>query len=314
MALLLTCEVARAQLSVVVSQPSPEHDVAAAKLVAELRSEGYFVQWLSYPAQAPCDDPTHASAAPSSGIWIELISAPQAGKVAAIICYRPAPGALDQAKIAAPLDDPERVAIATVEALNGLRSGPRRAPAIEHKVAEDVAPLPPSPWGKAVVGGAVMLDPTGVGPVFGVEIGLSSSLGGDWSAGLDAYLPVVPAEEVTADRTLRLRAASIRVALRRAWTLNRAQILAMLEAGPTLVWATSEPRAPLIGTTQLAAGAVVGLAAGFVYPSSSPAFVHVRAGIARLFPEVRLQIDANDFRPFGRILLDASLGFGLHWR
>lgn len=315
MALALAGAVARAELPVVVSQPSPEHDAAAAKLVAELRSEGYFVQWLSYPANTPCDDPARAAAAPSSGIWIEVTSAAQPGKIAAIICYRSAPGALDQARITAPLDDPERVAIATVEALNGLRSGPRRTPSIERPPAEDIAPFPPaSGGGRALVGSAVMLDPTGVGPVVGVEIGFFSSFAGDWSAGIDAFLPAIPAEETTPDRKLRLRAASIRLGLRRAWSLNRAQIFATLEGGPALVWASSEPTSPLIGTTQLAAGAVVALDAGLIYPSDSAAFVHVRAGVSRLFPEVRLKIDANDFRPFGRVLLDASLGFGLHWK
>jgi hypothetical protein len=302
-------------MPVIVSQPSPEHDAAAAKLVAELRSEGYFVQWLSYPANAPCDDPARAAAAPSRGIWIEVTSAAQPGQVAAIICYRPTPGALDQTRVSAPLDDPQRIAIAAVEALNGLRSGPRRAPAPERRPPEDAASPAATPaLGRALVGGAVVFDATGVGPVFGAEIALFSSFAGDWSAGIDAFVPVTAAEDIGPDRTLRLRAASVRLGLRRDWALNRAQIFGSLEGGPALVWATSEPTPPLIGTTKLAAAAMVSLAAGFVYPSDSLAFVHVRAGVSRLIPEVRLQIDANDFHPFGRVLLDASLGFGLRWK
>lgn len=317
MVLVLVTTRARADVQVVVSQPSPEHELAAGKLVTELRSEGYVVQWVSYPAETPCTRTTATAHAPSaSGIWIELGSSGAEPEVTATICYRPPLGALDRARVTAPLDDPQRLAIITVEAVNGLRSAPRPAEMPPRKAAAtDGAPL--NAWqprrAQLGVGAATVLDVTGAGPVIGAELRLAVSLDEALAMQAEVFVPALAAREVGVDRTLWLRAAWVRLGLRRRWLLAQAELDASLAVGSALVWARSDPRPPLVGTTALAATALFSAGLGFVYPRESLVDFYVQAHASRLVPDVKLTTDRDHTRPFGALLLDAALGLETRW-
>jgi hypothetical protein len=313
---MLTPWLARAGMPIVLSQPSPEHERAAAKLVAELRTDGYSVRWLSYPASEPCTDRDARDRSPVAGLWIELGPATQPGNVTASICYVPGVGTSDQTKVSAPIDDPERLAIITVEAINGLLSGPHALPNATRKPVEDaIAESPPSTFRSLVfVGGAAVIDATGSGPVIGTQIGLVSSFNRRWAFGVDAFLPAVAATETGADRTLDVRSAWLRLSIRHSWPVGNAELVASVASGPALVWASGQPLPPLIGSTRIAITAVVSAGGAFVYPSHGPFALYLETNASRLIPSVKLKMDSSSTRSFGQILIDATAGVGLSWR
>lgn len=314
LAALLTSSPARAELPVTLSQPSPEYGTAATQLVAELRAEGYVVQWLTYVAVSPCSDARPNSA---SGIWIELGPAAQQSDVTITICYRPVSRTADQTRVVAPLDPPRRLAIATVEALHGLRAGPRPGPTAMRQEIIEMTPSisPPEPLRAAfLLGLAFVTDPTGAGPVPGVELGLLSPLHRHFAVEVNAFIPAAAAKETGADRTLRLRTAWLRAGVRWTWALASIELFASVGAGAALVWAASEPTPPLLGTTRLAAAALVSAGVGLTYPHDSLFSVFVQAHGSRLFPKIDLRVDALSTRAFGNLLLDGAFGVAIGWR
>jgi hypothetical protein len=314
----LTPWCARAGTPVVLSQPSPEHGRAASKLVAELRTDGYSVQWLSYPAGDPCSDRNNRAASPAPGLWIELGAAAEPGNVTASICYVPGAGAFDRTKVSAPLDDPERLAIVTVEAINGFLSGPHSLPnEIRPPPVEDImVERPPSTFGRSLLfaGAAAVTDATGAGPVMGAQIGLVSSFNRLWAFGVDAFLPAVAATETGADRTLDVRSAWLRLSIRHSWPVGNAELVASVGSGPALVWANARPLLPLVGSTRLATTAIVSAGGAFVYPRQGPFALYLDTRVSRLLPAVKLKIDSSSTRSFGQLLIDATAGLGIRWR
>ena len=315
--MVLVATHAWADLEVTVSQPSPENELAARKLVTELRSEGYSVHWLSYPVETPCAPSASSRVSAAAGIWIELGSTGAQRDVAAIICYRPTLGPVDRATVSAPFNDPQRLAIVAVEALNGMRSAPRqvdgpaRAAAPSERGPCDACELRRSAL--LAVGASGVLDVTGAGPLLGAEIRLASSLNRALAAEAEVFLPVLAAREVGADRILWVRTAWLRLALRHRWPAGRAELNADVALGSALVWARSEPEPPLVGTTALTPAALLSAGFGFVYPREAPFGFYANIHASRLVPYVKLTIDDDHTRAFGALLLDGALGLEMRW-
>jgi hypothetical protein len=301
----------------------------AERLVSELSSEGYVVESKAVEEPTPCDvnGAKLVSVGTGARAWIRLGEDPAGSEtVVATICYLGALPFLQQASSSAPKSDPRMLALAAVEALNGLRSKvpahspeeAREAPPAEQPAvpvtkktserAEDAAPR-----NSVTLGGAVMLNAPEfpVVPAFitGANLGIAPSA----ALSIDALLPVGGAELESPDVTAKVRTAWFRLGPRLHWAAGDFDISGALLAGPAVSWATAEARAPLAGTTDVTAGAVVSVKTNIDYPRRTPIFAFLGASASALLPGIRVKLDGSVSEPLGAFPLEASVGLGARW-
>ncbi len=316
-----------AAVSVTIDYGDESRRELADRLASELSSEGYAVELRAAGEPSPCD-PTGArlvSVQAGARAWIRLSEDAKDGEtVVASICYLGAIPFLQQASSSAPHTDPRKLALATAEALNGLRSkvppvtpDPARAmlPAEPHPEPRQplVAAERATPENSVMAGGAVMANVPGFPTVPAVTT--SASLGITRSSALvfDALWPVVGAELTSPEVTASVRTAWLRIGPRLRWAAGDFDLSGAVLAGPALSWATAVADAPRIGAADVTAGAVFSVMTLVEYPRRAPIFAALALSASALVPEVRVKLDESVSEPRGAWPVTASLGLGARW-
>lgn len=304
---------ARAEtLSVAVARAGAETASSATeRLMAELQNEGYEPTWLAEDEAAPCGRAEHV-AARLPAAFVHLEHEPGAKLNVAVICYVRRQRAFEQTSVSATAGDDRRLALAVVEALNGLKAEPRASSA---PTSNDAQPSrAPSGANAAFVGAALAMDATGRMPLAGAGLGLSSALGEDLSLQLETFTSVHDGDRGGLERELSMGAAWVRFGPRLSWRAVPLKLGVSLEAGPALVWASARSKNPeRIGTNARAGSAIVSSGLWLECPIASMLFLRAGAHASRLLPSIDLVLGDGSLLPFGEVLLDVSLGLGLSW-
>jgi len=299
----------------------------AERLVSELSIEGYAVEARALDEPTPCD-PNGAkgmSVGAEARAWIRLSTDPAAGDtVVATICYLGALPFLQQASSSAPRGDPRKLAVATAEALNGLRSKvPSPAPESTPRPVEAPPPHAPVPHqitskraaleNSVTFGGAVVLN----APDFPVvpAVTAAGNLGVTSSVALliDALCPVGGAEVASPGVVATVRTAWIRIGPRMHLAAGDFELSGALLAGPALTWATAVAEPPLAGGADVTPGAVVSFKALVEYPRHGSIFGQASASGSALMPGVKVKLGSDASKPLGAWPLEASVGLGVRW-
>jgi len=303
-----------------------EREVAE-RLASELSSEGYVVEARAADEPIPCD--ANGTKLVSIGVgakaWIRLGEDASGETIVATICYLGSLPFLQQASSSAPKSDPRKLALAAVEALNGLRSKvPPPAPEPprttgDTRPAERVGKAPvrlsvgSRPENSVTLGGAAVLNapqfPLVPGITTGANLGISSSL----ALFFDALWPVGGAELASPEVTATVRTAWLRMGPRLRWTAGDFDLSGAALAGPALSWATAVAEPPRVGRADVTAGAVLTVKALVEYPRRSSIFALVSASASALLPGVRVELADDASAPLGAWPLEASVGLGARW-
>jgi hypothetical protein len=318
---------ARADVAVSVRYESDDQLELARRITSELSSEGYSVEIVAVAEASPCDpDGARVVAVTERAtVWIRLSTDPtRKDTVVASICYLGTLPFLQKASVSAPGGEPQTLALATAEALNGLRSklpplgaAPERAsdasarPSAPQSIPRDEKRPEPLVNG-ALVGTALVLNlpdfPALPGVVGRATLGVVPSLG----IAIDAFVPTTGREVESAEVTAALRTTWFRVGPRFRGAAGDFDLSVAALAGPAITWAVGEARPPRVGTTDVTTGAVLSLAAFVEYPRSGPVFACASASASALLPGVRVDLVDGD-PPEGSWPLEAAIGFGVRW-
>jgi hypothetical protein len=318
-----------AEVTVSIQYTGESQREVAERLVSELSSEGYVVEANAIEEPMPCDanGAKLVSVGTGARAWIRLGEDPAGGEtVVATICYLGALPFLQQASSSAPKSDPRMLALAAVEALNGLRSKvPAHAPEEARRTPPADQPTVPvtknpsartegaTPQNSVTFGGAVMLNapefPVVPAFVTGANLGITPSA----ALSIDALVPVGGAELESPSVTASVRTAWLRIGPGLRWAGGDFDISGSLLAGPAVSWATAEARAPLAGTTDVTVGAVVSVKTTIEYPRRTPIFALVGASASALLPGIYVKLDESVSEPLGAFPLEASVGLGARW-
>jgi hypothetical protein len=315
---------AQAEVEVSIRIDSEDPPELAQRLLSELESEGYRVQITADASPLPCE----AGGAPPLTVardakaWIRLKAGPTGDDtVVASICYLGALPFLQQAAASAPSSAPQTLAVATAEALNGLRS---KLPPVVGESSRPVrpddsrsGPARPEPATHVVsgvaLGAAVLFElpdfPPAPGVVLRATLGVTS-----WAAlTFDTFVPIRGAELESAEVTASVRTAWFRAGPRIGGGLGDVDLSGALLAGPALTWAEAVARAPRVGTADVSPGAILSLAAFVEYPRRTTLFACAAASASVLLPGSRVGLGASVPAPRGSFPVEASLGLGLRW-
>jgi hypothetical protein len=326
LALWLAPLAAGAEVTVSVRYDSAEQLELARRITSELSSEGYAVNIAVAGEASPCE-PDGARVVPvdqRATVWIRLATDPgRTDTAVASICYLGTLPFLQRAAVSAPSSEPQALALATAEALNGLRSKlPPLAVNPEH-VAGTAAPArdaPPPPaaarpeplLNSALVGTALVLNlpdfPVAPGIVGRATLGVVPSL----DLAIDAFVPTTGREVSSDEVTAALHTTWLRVGPRFRTSTGDVALSVAALAGPAVTWATGEARPPRIGTTDVTPGAVLSLAVYVEYPESAAVFASASASASALVPGVRVDLGDED-APKGAWPVEAAIGFGVRW-
>jgi hypothetical protein len=315
---------AAAETRVSIRYDSEQRVELARRLLSELESEGYAVEIRPGSELSPCEaDGTEAvTVAREAHAWINLsVSPANDDTTVASICYLGSLPLLQRATASAPRADPGQLAVATAEALNGLRS--KLPPVVREAAAAPPAEIPlsaaalPNPsrslLNSVAIGPAVLFNAPDHPAVPAVV--LHANLGWNDAAALaiDALLPTTGAELASPQVTATLRTAWLRLGPRLAWQSGDFKLAGALLAGPALSWATAVARTPRVGTAAVAAGAVLSLGAVVEYPAQSPVFARVSGSASALVPNLRLKLGDGYTAPRGGWPLDAAIALGVRF-
>jgi hypothetical protein len=332
-ALLLSAGLARAEAGVSIQYESEDQHELARRVASELAVEGYAVDVSATSDPSPCDPSRSKLVSVPRGTkaWIRLAADPaKPDTIVASICYLGAQPFLQQASPSAPRADAQKLAVATAEALNGLRArlppiegGSERAVA-ERPAATEQAPLvlrEPAPSAGAtpglvnsvVLGAAFVWSLPELPPAPGVTA--RAMLGVRESVGflIDAFVPVSGRELASQEVVAKVRTAWLRAGPRIHGSSGDFELSAAALAGPALTWATAEALAPRVGTTDVTTGAVLTLSACVEYPRKVPVFAYGAAAASALLPGVRVDLGDEASAPRGFWPLEASIGVGVRW-
>lgn len=314
---------AKGEVLVSVQVDSEARRPLAERVVSELESEGYAVK-LDESGASPCET-SGAQVVPvgrETRAWVRLTQSPAGDDtVVASICYLGALPFLQQAASSAPSSDPQKLAVATAEALNGLRS--KLPPVVgESAVAVRRAEARPSPAPEPARSGvvnrvafraALLVElpdyPAAPGAMFGATLGLGTHAG----LMLDALVPVGGAELESSALTATVRTAWLRLGPRLDWALGDFELSGALLAGPAITWATAVARAPRAGTADVSPGVVLSVAALAEYPRRAKVFACASTSASALLPGSRVDLADGRPAPRGSFPLEASLGLGARW-
>jgi hypothetical protein len=333
-ALLLSAGLARAEAGVSIQYESDDQHELARRVASELAIEGYAVDVRATIDPSPCD-PSRSkliSVPRGTKAWIRLAADPaDPDTIVASICYLGAQPFLQQASPSAPRADGQKLALATAEALNGLRArlppiegGPERAVAERPAPIEQAPPLArePAPAASAtsglvnsvVLGAAFVWCLPDLPPAPGVTaratLGVTDSLG----FMIDAFVPASARELASRQVVAKIRMAWLRAGPRLHGSSGDFELSAAALAGPALTWATAEALAPRVGTTDVTTGAVLTLSAFVEFPRKAAVFAHGSAAASALLPGVRVRLGDEASAPRGFWPLEASIGVGARWQ
>jgi hypothetical protein len=315
---------AHADVEVSIQVDSEERLELARRLLSELESEGYRVQMTPDAGASPCEEggARPVTVSRDARAWIRLNASPAGDEtVVATICYLGSLPFLQQAAPSAPASDPQTLAVATAEALNGLRSklppvvgeAPRPARRDEPGSAPVRAPPASGVVNGVALGPAILFElpdyPATPGIVLRATLGTPS-----WVAlTFDTFVPTRGAELESAEVTATVRTAWLRAGPRLGGAFGDFDLSGALLAGPALTWAKAVARAPRVGTAAVSSGAIVSLAAIVEYPRRTALFASAAASASVLLPGSRVSLGASVPAPRGSFPVEASLGLGLRW-
>lgn len=285
---------------------------ATERLMAELQSEGYELSWLAADEAAPCGRAEHV-AARLPAAFVRLEHEPGAKLAEAVICYVRREQAFEQTSVSVAAGDDRRLALAVVEALNGLKAEPRTGGPAPSPLA--APPVRTSRGADAAfVDAALAMDAFGRLPLAGAGFGLNAALSEQLSLHLETFTSVHDGDRSGFERELSLGGAWARFGPRFSWRAARLRLGVSLAVGPALVWASARSKTPeRIGTNARAGSALVSSGLWLECPIASVLFLRAGAHASRLLPSIELALGDGSFLPFGELLLDASLGFGVSW-
>jgi hypothetical protein len=327
LALLSTTSPLLAEVTVSIQYGSEERLELAQRVASELSAEGYAVEIHSEPVASPCDPNGSrlAGVTPGTKAWIRLSASPSGDDaVVASICYLGALPFLQQASPSAPRSDPRRLALATAEALNGLRS--KLPPLVGDPDGAAKHEDPPNEPRRrrdtfssdrltnSVVFGTALVSNLPDFPVApGVEaratLGLAPSLG----IAIDAFFPTSGRELSSSEVTATLRTTWLRAGPRLRWLLGDFDFSGAVLAGPAVTWATAVARAPRVGSADVSTGAILSLAAFVEYPRKTAVFACASTSASTLLPGARVNLGNGQASPRGSFPIEASIGFGVRW-
>jgi hypothetical protein len=287
------------------------------RLGAELSSAGYQVH--------PADEVSDAACTPQSSIarslesygesaWVQVSGSEAAARLSVLLCYRDTTGHLSQSLLQIAPGDVDRGALASVEALNGLRAEPSPAPAAPCASAKVEPALPrPSLHNALAAGGAVLFDPLGIGPILGVTGGLESSISQRLSLHLDVFAPVRAQRLERADRTLEVDVAWLRAGPTLSWPLWITNVNASFSAGPALVWADSHAQAPLIGGARRSTAFVISAGGALELPRDAAWFLRAYYEVGTILPRINIATSPTDTEHLGPLLFQLGATLGIRW-
>ncbi len=285
------------------------------RLGAELQSAGYQV----YKAEATAD----AACAPNSALarslesygqsaWVQVSGTEDATQLSVLLCYRDQTGHLSRSVLEIAPSDVDRGALASVEALNGLRAEPEPvAPCAPCRVVT-TASRPPI-HNAFTAGVAIVFDPRGIGPITGVSAGLKSGVIRRLSLDLEAFAPVRAHRLERPDRTIDVDMAWLRAGPSIRWPLWIANVNASLAAGPALVWADSRTQPPLIGTARRRTGFVISAGGGLELPRDAAWFLRAYYEVGALLPRINIATSPTDTEHLGPLLFQLGATLGVRW-
>lgn len=287
------------------------------RLVAELRSDGFDAQRVPADEPSPCapratreqSDPREHEA-PFAGIELERDSS--GARLVARLCQISAPG---RAVVSAPVGAPGRLALAAVEALNGLTtsSGPT-APAVREASPARVVTAPFSAPVALNAAALLVLQPIGGRPFAGASVGVEHGVHHAIALGLEVFMPISESSADGPDRELSSAAAWARLGARAQESLPWLKLGASLHAGLALIWATARTRDPaLLGGTELAKAAMLSAGLSLESPGESLLYVRATAHASRLLPSARVELGGGRAQDFGNLLVELGLAVGVRW-
>lgn len=319
--------VAAAPGSVSIQHDPARHAEAAARLASELGTEGYAVELRVEPEPTPCD-PGAALPVSSDAVqkaWIRLTPGPDGDDVVvASICFLGSLPLLLQAAPSAPITEPQRLAVATAEALNGLRSKvPGVAPTPEPPKPAPVAPPPApqpapavereGPGASLALGAALLANAPELPPALGASLDAVLGVSASFGLALSAFVPVAGATVESPAVTAEVRSAWLRLGPRVSVPLGDVELSGALFAGPAVTWATAVARAPRRGAAAVSPGAIAGAGAALEYPRTGVLFARASASASVLVPGVRVELWSGEPRPRGSFPVDGAIGLGARW-
>jgi len=301
----------------------------AERLASELGTDGYTVELGPRDEPSPCEKPLApggASEVSSEAAWVRLSPDPNdASAVVAAICVRSTVALLERVASRGERSEPERFALATAEALNGLRA---KVPVMSSRNAPDVAA--PSPERASRSDGAsrdtpssgnnqlaltqtALLDLAELPPLWGGALAAELAVSSNVRVAFDTFVPVSSVELANEDARVTLRAAWVRTGISWSWLAGDARVGAALLAGPALTWASAEARAPRVGAADAKLGALLTLATTLEYPSHSRVFLLAAFRASGLFPAVRVAVATDTSKALGPLVAESSLGVGVRF-
>ena len=313
---------ARTTTVLVAAGPSAMEARVVERLWAELRSAGYQVY-----AADPQSDTSCAATAPvalslqayGEAAWTQLSPRADDAELDVRICYRDAGGRLAETAIRVSSADVDRSALATVEALNGLRAQPSDACA-----PCAPAPAPPTaslgtaakarPARSALAAGAgLVFDPQGIGPIVGATGSLKAGLSQRLGLTLDVFVPVRAQQLQRADRNLTIDIAWCRFGPTLSWPLWQLTVNASLAVGPALVWADASAVPPLVGSSERTAAAVFSAGGSLELPRDAAWFLRAYYEVGGVLPRIQVTTGERDSEHFGPLLFQLGAALGVSW-
>ena len=290
------------------------------RLGAELQSAGYQVHAADEVSDAACSPQSSIARSLESygeSAWVQISGSEAASQLSVLLCYRNEAGHLTQSLLQIAADDVDRGALASVEALNGLRAEPAptpiaAAPCRPVKV-ESVQP-PPAAHHALTAGAAVVFDPLGIGPILGATGGLEAGISQRLSLNLDAFAPVRAHRLERADRTLQVDVAWLRFGPSLSSPLWITNVNASLSAGPALVWADSHAQAPLIGSARRSTAFVISAGGALELPRDATWFLRAYYEVGTILPRINIATSPTDTEHLGPLLFQLGATLGIRWR
>lgn len=298
----------------------------AERLASELRTDGHAVTIAENEEPSPCENPLASSGPSDAAAWVRLTNDPGDGDgMIASICVRSTVALLERVSSRGDRAQPERFALATAEALNGLRAqvpvlSSREAPSVATSSA-DGAPLTESTSADAMtrsdnqlsLAQTAWLDLADLPPLWGGALAAELAVSDRVHVAFDTFIPISSIELTHEDTLVTLRAAWVRSGLGLRWEAGDARVGASLLGGAAITWARAEASAPRVGAADAKLGALVTLGATLEYPSRSRIFLLAAARASGIFPAVRVAVASDTSKTLGPLLAEGALGVGLRF-
>lgn len=327
--MLLAAPRARAADRVWIAYSETALRPVAERLASELGTDGYTVELGPRDEPSPCEQPL-APGGTSDGVseaaWVRLSVDPNdTDAVVASICVRSTVALLERVASRGERTEPERFALATAEALNGLRAkvpvmSSRNAPQVttprpeRASSSEPAGPDTSSPGDNQLsLTQTALLDLADVPPLWGGALAAELAVHSGVRIAFDTFIPVSSVELANQEARVSLRSAWVRTGASIGWLAGDVRVGAALLAGPALTWATAEARAPRVGIADAKLGALLTLGATVEYPSRSRVFLLGGARLSALFPTVRIAVASDTSKTLGTLLAETSLGVGVRF-